>query len=181
MKHLKLYEEFNDGSEKTKTVEFGSVSTDGDWQILKLNSYDELKHILDNFYQGKKWLHNENGFDIYYWENTDWDKDKNEPFWYKKMAIAINPREFTIKTKTLEDKPLYSIRDEKNGMTRKQELELRIWIGTAKKPKYGRFEGEYLGMENGFALMRSPHSGTIFKIDKDGGMYYNDNGEKLGE
>jgi hypothetical protein len=46
------------------------------------------------------------------------DKDENEPFWYKKMVIAIKPRNFIIKTKTLEENPLYSIRDEKNGMTR---------------------------------------------------------------
>jgi hypothetical protein len=181
MKHLKLFEDFNDDSEKSKTVELGSVTHDGDWEILKVDSYDTLKHILDNFYQGKKWLHNENGFDIYYWEHTDWDKDEDEPFWYKKMAIAINPREFIVKTKTLEEKPLYSIRDEKNGMTRKQELRLRTWIGTSKRPKIGKLAGGYFGMENGFALMRSPHSGTIFKIDKDGEMYYNDTGEKLGE
>jgi hypothetical protein len=181
MKYLKLYEEFNEDEEKYKTVELGSVTNENGWRIHKLNSYEELKFILDNFYQGKKWIHNENGFDIYYWENTDWDKDENEPFWYKKMVISINPREFIIKTKTLEEKPLYSIRDEKNGMTREQELKLRTWIGTSKNPKSGELKGGYFGMKNGFALMISPLSGTVYKIDKDGEMFNNSTGEKLGE
>lgn len=35
-------------------------------------------------------------------------------------------------------------------------------------------------MKNGFAVIISPLSGTKFKIDKDGEMFYED-GKKLGE
>jgi hypothetical protein len=36
-------------------------------------------------------------------------------------------------------------------------------------------------MEDKFALMRSPHTGTIYKIDKDGEMFNYETDEKLGE
>jgi hypothetical protein len=171
MKHLKLFEAYN--------KQIATSKTDGDWRITQFDSKESFDHVLNNFYLDKKWLHKEGDFDVYYWESTSWDNEENEPAWYKKQAIYIDSKHFIIKTKTLEDKPLYSIRDEKNGMTRMQELRLRTWTGTTKYPKHGEFAGGYLGMEDGFALMRSPHSGTIYKIDKDGEMYNKETGEQL--
>jgi hypothetical protein len=162
MKYLKLYENYN------KLI--ATSKTDGDWRFTKFDNEEDFKNILDRFYLNKKWLHKEGDFDIYLWEDTSWDKDENEPFWYYKKALYIDYKNYIIKVKTLENKALYSIRDEKNGMTREQELKLRAWIGTDKNPKYNKFKGEYLGMENDFALMKSPLSGVVYRIDKNGDM-----------
>jgi hypothetical protein len=172
MKYLKLFEAYN--------KQITTSKTDGDWRITQFDSKESFDHILNNFYLDKKWIHKEGDFDVYFYETTSWDEKENEPWWYHKSALYIDYKHFIIKEKKLEDKPLYSIRDEKNGMTRMQELRLRSWVGTTKNPKYGKFASRYLGMKDVFALMISPHSGTIFKIDKDGEMYY-PNGEKLGE
>jgi hypothetical protein len=172
MKYLKLFEAYN--------KQIATSKTDGDWRTTQFDSKESFDHVINNFYLDKKWLHKEGDFDVYFYEVTDWDKDENEPFWYHKSALYIDYKHYIIKEKKLEDKPLYSIRDEKNGMTHEQELELRKWVGTSKNPKRrGEFVGGYFGMEDGFALMRSPHSGTIYKIDKDGEMYNKETGEQL--
>jgi hypothetical protein len=173
MKYLKTFEE-------NYNKKIADVETDGDWRIMNFGEEESFKHVLDNFYDGKEWICQDGDFNVYYWDNISWDKEENEQFWHTKMAIYIDYKHHIIKTKTLVDEPLYTIRDEEKGMTRKQELQLRTWIGTDKKPKYSKFKGEYLGMKDGFAIIVSPLSGTIFKIDKDGQMFY-ENGEKLGD
>lgn len=173
MKYLKTFEE-------NYNKKIADVETDGDWQIMNFGEEESFKHVLDNFYDGKKWICKDGNFNVYYWDNISWDKEENEPTWHYKKAIYIDYKHFIIKTKTLLDEPMYPIRDEDKGMTRKQELQLRSWVGTNKNPKYHKFKGEYLGMKDGFAMMVSPLSGTVFKIDKDGQMFY-ENGEKLGD
>jgi hypothetical protein len=167
MKYLKTFEE-------NYNKKLAEIETDGDWQTMNFDDEESFKHVLDNFYLKKEWIHKEGNFNVYYWDDISWDKDENEPFWHYKKAIYIDYKHHIIKTKTLLDEPIYSIRDEDKGMTRKQELQLRTWIGTNKKPKYNKVKGEYLGMIDGFAVMISPLSGTIFKIDKDGEMFYED-------
>jgi hypothetical protein len=173
MKYIKTFEE-------NYNKEIASVKTDGDWQTMTFNDEESFNHILDNFYDNKEWICREGDFNVYYWDHTSWDKDENEPSWHFKKAIYIDYKHYIIKTKTLVDEPMYSIRDEDKGMTREQELRLRTWIGTEKNPKHCKFKGKYLGMKNGFAVMISPLSGTKFMIDKDGELFY-ENGEKLGE
>jgi len=173
MKYLKTFEE-------NYNKKLAKVETDGDWQTMTFDDEESFNHILNNFYDDKEWICREGDFNVYYWDHIQWDKEENEQFWHNKKAIYIDYKHHIIKTKTLVDEPMYSIRDEKNGMTREQELGLRTWIGTNKKPKHNKFKGEYLGMKDGFAIMTSPLSGTIYKIDKDGELFY-ENGEKLGE
>jgi hypothetical protein len=173
MKYLKTFEE-------NYNKKIADVETDGDWQTMNFGEEKSFKHILDNFYNNKEWICKEGDFSVYYWDDITWDKEENESFWHYKKAIYIDYKTYIIKIKTLLDEPMYSIRDEDNGMTRKQELQLRTWIGTTKNPKHNKFKGEYLGMKDGFAIIVSPLSGTIFKIDKDGQMFY-ENGEKLGD
>lgn len=172
MKYLKTFEE-------NYNKKIAEVEKDDNWEIMKFDDEESFNHILNNFYLKKEWIHKEGDFNIYYWDDVSWDKDENEPFWHYKKAIYIDYKNHIIKTKTILDEPMYSIRDEKNGMTRQQELRLRSWIGTEKNPKHNKYIGKYLGIKDGYAFMTSPLSGTIFKIDKDGEMFY-ENGEKLG-
>jgi hypothetical protein len=64
MKHLKLFEAYN--------KQIATSKTDGEWRTTQFDSKESFDHILNNFYLDKKWLHKENEYDIYYWENTDW-------------------------------------------------------------------------------------------------------------
>jgi hypothetical protein len=174
-----MHIKFNDFCTESKIVKVGDVSNEDGWEVLKLDSIESFNHVMDNFYQGRKWIHNENGYDIYYYESTVWDDKENEPFWYKKLAIAVNPKEYIIKTKNIEDKPIYSIRDEKNGMTMEQELKLRTWIGTEKNPKINKFKGEYLGMDGELAVMITPTSGNKYKLKPDGNFVEDENGSMV--
>jgi hypothetical protein len=161
MKYIKLYESFN------KQIAVSEEDTDG-WKVITFDSKESFDYMLSNFYLDKKWIHKEGNWDIYYYKHTDWDKNENEPYWYTKKAIYIDYINYIIKVKEIEDKPMYAIRDEKNGMTRKQESTLRSFIGTEKNPKIDKCKGEYLGMDGEYALMKSSLSCIIYKIDKDG-------------
>lgn len=92
--------------------------------------------------------------------------------------IYIDYKNLIYKTKVLESKPLLNIRDVNKGMTIRQEQLVRSYAGTDKNPKH---HGEYLGIEDGFALVKSQYSDAIYKIDENGEMYDIKTGHKLGE
>ncbi len=161
MKYIKLFEEY-------KNIILGKTSQEDDWKILQLDSYNELEEFFNKWYTDSEWLSKDDGWDIYYRDSKQWDKDENEYFWHTKIAIMVDWKNFIIKTKEILSEPLYKIRDEEKGMTRSQELTIRSWIGTDKIPKFHTYKGEYLGMEGEYALIKSPISGNIIKIDKLG-------------
>lgn len=159
MKYIKLFEDF-----KNKIL--GSTSTEDGWTILRLDSYEEINNFFHKWYDDAEWIAKDGGYDIYYRDSKSWDKDEDEYYWHTKIAIMVDWKAFTIKTKEILSEPLYKIRDKK--LTREQELTIRTWIGTDKNPKYHTYKGEYLGTEDGLALIKSPMSGNILKINKKG-------------
>lgn len=173
-KYIKTFENFNN-----KIGQDTYTDNDG-FRVHQLNSSEELKMMEDRFWTDKKWITRDGDFDVYYWDNKQYDKEEEEYFWHTKTAIYIDVKNHIIKTKELLSEPLYKIRDEDKGMNREQERQVRVWTGTAKNPKY--YMGTYLGMVNGCAIVKSNMGGkTTYKIDKDGGMYNLQTGEKLGE
>lgn len=155
MKFLKLYENYN--------RQVGESWKEDGWRFHKMEQED-LKWYLKRFYSDKKWLTKEGDFDVYYWDHIERDEKEDEDFWHKKVAIYVNEKEGLVKTKEIFSKPLFNIRDKENGMTSDQEIMVRSWAGTDKNPKGGK----YLGMENGVALVRSPHSGNTIRFNAEG-------------
>lgn len=171
-KYIKTFENFN--------KQLGqSTYTDNDgFRVHQLNSPEELEMMEDRFWTDKKWITRDGDFDVYYFDNKQWDKDEDEYFWHTKTAIYIDRKHNIIKTKEIHSEPLYKIRDE--NMNREQERQVRVWTGTDRNPK--SHMGTYLGMQDGYAIVRSNMgSKTTYKIDKDGTMYNLQTGEKLGE
>ena len=170
MKYLKTFESFN------KSLD---VTTDADgFKIMNFKHRSDLEFMENRFYRGKEWIAKDGDFDIYLYEDKDYDKNEDEYVWYKKTVIYIDYKNLIYKTKVLESKPLLNIRDANKGMTIRQEQLVRSYAGTDKNPKH---PGKYLGMEDGFALVKSQYSDAIYKIDKNGDMYDIKTGHKLGE
>lgn len=161
MKYIKLYEEY-------KNTILGKSSQEEGWRILQLSSYEELENYMNKWVDENSWVSKDGDWDVYYNDDKQWDEEEGEFFWHTKLAILIDKKRFIIKTKEILSEPLYKIRDEENGMNRNQELGVRMWAGTDKKPKFNKVQGQYLGMKDGFALVTSPTSGNIIKIDKEG-------------
>lgn len=159
MKYIKTFENYIN-------KQIGEVSEENGWTIMEFGSSEELNSILDRFYKNKKWIGSDGDWEIYYYDSiqTNYDED----FWHTKMAIYIDSRHYIIKTKELLSEPIYTPRDP--NLTKEQELQINIWIGTVKNPRSGlKTVGKYLGIDdNGDALVISPNTGNILKITKDG-------------
>jgi hypothetical protein len=145
MKYIKIFEEYEN------SVLGASHKKDG-WRILQLDTREETEELFNKWYDDAEWVSRDDNFDVYYRDN--------------KLAILVDYKNYIIKTKEVSSEPLYKIRDKK--LTRPQELSIRMWIGTDRNPKHNKFKGEYLGMQGEYALVRSPLSGKIIKIDKEG-------------
>jgi len=124
-----------------------------------------VEDFFNRFYDGKVKIDEDDNYITYEFHDKSWDSAEDEYFWETKLLIKLDKAQ-TDNThyfeKKIIDRPLYKIRDEK--MTRSQELTIRTWVGTDKKPK----SGSYLGYEKGLAKFKSGMSGNIFHVLPDG-------------
>ncbi len=146
-----------------KNREFGEhfMSDDG-WRTSFFSDEDK-KIFLDKWYTDKEYLGEDEKFITYVCTNKEWDEEEQE-FWYLiRTLIRVGKNSNVIMTKRVTETPLFRVRDEK--LTRNQEIMVRSWCGTDKKPKGGK----YLGVNDiGLAMVKSPHSGNTIYFNKEG-------------
>jgi len=120
--------------------------------------------FFERWYIDKKLLSEDDQYTIYSYHHKDYDEEEDEIFWETKGLLKVEKRDDDVTHYFIKkeiDRPQYRIREK--GMTYEQELQIRSWCGTKRKPKH---TSEYIGFEKGLAIFKS------FLTDKVNGKIY---------
>ncbi len=141
-------------------------------EFIKENNSDWIERTVpipreeffNRWFTDKVKVDEDDNYITYKHHDKQWDEEEDEYFWETEKVIKVDKRREDI-THYFEvdtiNRPLYKVREE--GMTREQELKIRSWAGTKRKPKY---TSKYEGFEKGLAKFRS------FLSDKKNGKLY---------
>lgn len=161
MKKIKRYTEFI----KENSTEWKEITLD-----------IPLEDFFGRFFTDKVKIDEDEKHITYSYHNKQWDEDEKEYFWEKKIFIKVDkttPEITHYWEQILIDRPLYKVREE--GMTREQELTIRSWCGTSRKPKSGTFEG----YDKGLAKFKSGHSDKLYHVLPNGDIVEMLNDDKI--
>jgi hypothetical protein len=151
MKYIKYFESKNEWVERTIDI--------------------PKKDFFDKWFTGKVFIEDQGNYELYSYYNKQWDEKEQEYFWENKKLLKVNKREDITHywEKDIINRPLYKVRHK--HMTIEQEIKIRSWCGTEKKPKY---TSKYEGFEKGLAKFRSylsdKQKGKLYHVLPDGNI-----------